>query len=698
MTSLLVSPPRKRGPRPNSRLREHLRQLPLSLNLQALSLAEGLRAALSVAVIIALNEYLQWPPLGEAVLAALLTCLCDPGGPIRRRVPVLLAFTLVGGLATAGIGLARGGGIVVALPLGVFALFCASLVRIYGQSAQQVGALLSTVLVLALDRALPDVTQAGIMAATFIGGGLWAVLLTMVIWRLHPFLPARRRVAQVYRALSVAVGDLQALLLAGGTDETAWTAHAQLHWQAVRTTIEAAREIVLDTLRARGASNTRAQQGLIRLETSDQIFGGMIAFSDALERGDARQRAVAERLLRRLRPLLLVLAQSIVTDSTKSNRQIARAIAAMAADAATLPEADAIRGIAEQIIDRLRIAYTLAVPANFLPGAGLDGSAPSLRERLLRPLQANLIWRSPALRHALRSAVVAAPALAFTMIWFTPYDHWLTITIVMTMQPYFGLTYTRALERIGGTVAGGLVAVLVGLVCTTPISIAIAMFPLCVAALAVRAVSFGLFIVALTPLIVLLVDLGQPGTSEWLIAGMRALFTVLGGVVAVVGCLLLWPSWEPERLGQEMPNAIGAQGRYAATVLSYLLGEQPIIAVERARRAAGIASNSLEASISRALLEPVFASRQALEAAMVIDAALRRCAGRSTAMMHDPAIGSTLPRATWQTWRDWIARSTAALAAGGARLDARPTASVEAVARIGRQIELIAGTLERLAG
>ena len=48
------------------------------------------------------------------------------------------------------------------------------------------------------------------------------------------------------------------------------------------------------------------------------------------------------------------------------------------------------------------------------------------------------------------------------MLWFTPYDHWLTITIVMTMQPYFGLTYTRVLQRIAGTVAGGLVAALVG--------------------------------------------------------------------------------------------------------------------------------------------------------------------------------------------------------------------------------------------
>jgi uncharacterized membrane protein YccC len=243
-----------------------------------------------------------------------------------------------------------------------------------------------------------------------------------------------------------------------------------------------------------------------------------------------------------------------------------------------------------------------------------------------------------------------------------------------------------------------LVAALVGLVCTTPISIAVAMFPLAVAALAVRAVSFGLFIAGLTPLIVLLVDIGQPGTSEWMIAGMRALLTVVGGIVAVAGCFLLWPSWEPERLVHEVRDAIAAQGRYAVAVLSHLLDEEPVAAIERARRAAGIASNSLEASISRALLEPATGPRVALPAAMVIDAALRRCAGRSTAIMLDATMRTALPQPAWRAWRDWIARSTAALAAGNVRLEARPAAAIEAVARIGRQLELIAGTLERLAG
>src|SRR3978361_1038282 len=99
-------------------------RLPIVVNARAISLAEGMRAGLSVAVIIALNEYLTFAPLREAALAALLTCICDPGGAIRRRVPVLLSFALIGATITAGYGLLREFGPAVALPLGVFGLFC----------------------------------------------------------------------------------------------------------------------------------------------------------------------------------------------------------------------------------------------------------------------------------------------------------------------------------------------------------------------------------------------------------------------------------------------------------------------------------------------------------------------------------------------------------------------------------------------
>ena len=185
----------------------------IAFNPRAVSIGEGLRAALAVAAIVAVSEWLHWPPLMDSALAAWLTCMCDAGGPIRQRVPFLLGFGIAGAAMTAGFGLL---GTLAPLPVVVAAatagVFCTSLARIYGQSMTQVGNLLTVTLVLALTRTLPDVQHAALQGLVFLGGSLWALLLTMAIWRVHPYAPALRAVAECWRALALLAADLREVL------------------------------------------------------------------------------------------------------------------------------------------------------------------------------------------------------------------------------------------------------------------------------------------------------------------------------------------------------------------------------------------------------------------------------------------------------------------------------------------------------
>ena len=274
--------------------------------------------------------------------------------------------------------------------------------------------------------------------------------------------------------------------------------------------------------------------------------------------------------------------------------------------------------------------------------------------RVLTPVRANLDRKSAAFRHAARAAVVAGPALMFTLSLSGHYQHWLTITLLLTLQPFYALTWQRALERIGGTVLGGLIAAVVALVCTTPLTIAAAMFPLAVLAFTMRAANYAVFIALLTPLVVLLTEFSRPGTGEVTIAVLRAGYTVAGGLLAVGGCILLWPSWEPDRLRRELRDAIVAHAVFAQAELGVLLGEEDAVAVDRARRAAGVASNNLETTISRALHEPRRRQRDNLQAAMVVDAALRRMAGRLSALQLDPHHADGIEPGALRGWREWI--------------------------------------------
>jgi uncharacterized membrane protein YccC len=399
-----------------------------------------------------------------------------------------------------------------------------------------------------------------------------------------------------------------------------------------------------------------------------------------------------------------VLASVALSDTRDVHPQIKRSIGEMEQEIARLPPDNSFRPIADRLVERLRIAYTLAVPANFVPDAEPDGRRPSLRERLLGPLRTNLTWRSLVTRHALRTAVTAGLALAYTMIWFTPYDHWLTIAILGTMQPFFAMTYTRAVERVAGTALGGIVAAVVGLICTTPLSIALAMFPLAVAAFAVRAVNFGLFMLALTPIFVLLFEMGEPATDEWRIALARVALTVIGGLTAVAANFVLWPSREPTRLVAGAREAIAAHGRYAEAEFARLLDQASPAEVELGRRDAGIATNVLESSVNRALIEQGDSRRDMLEAVLLIDAALRRFAGRLSVMRFDPGLSTTMTPDALRAWRDWIGGAMRSLAVGETELPPRPdtvgrdteTVETDSPRRLAGQIELMAEAMRRL--
>ncbi len=631
-----------------------LARLPLRFDPRAASLAEGLRAALSVAVIVAVGTLLHQPLAAVAALGALLTCLCDPGGPLRARLGPLLGFAVLGAAAAGGFGLARAGGIAVALPLAALAIFACSFARVFGQAGLQMGNLITVMVVIGLDQPLAPRTAATV-AGLFLAGGFWASLLTLAIWRIHPYGPARRALASAYRALGLLADDLHALLAAAATasprvEEARWAAHARTFRRAAREAIEAARTTVLGTLRARGPASRRGTEVLIRLEAADQAFGALIALSDSLEQEtDPLPRAAAAQALRRLRPLLRTLATAIETDRFARTDRLAASLDEMERGLASLPRDDRVRVLFAAIAERLRIALTLATPTG-APIAAADRAPPGTGwwQRARDTIRSNLDRELLPLRHALRAALAAVPALGFTLVHPTPYGHWLTITLVLTMQPYFGLTWLRALERIGGTVAGGLVAAALAFVLHGPLAIAAALFPLAVLSLSLRTVSYALFITTLTPMIVLLVELDLPGTSEPTIALMRALYTVAGGLLAVASCLVLWPSFEPARVDGEVRAAIAAHARYAETLLAALvdarcLGTTTWPDVENARRAAGLASNNLEASLSRALLEPRRAGFARFEPALAIDAALRRMAGRLLALQHDPDAATLSP-------------------------------------------------------
>jgi uncharacterized membrane protein YccC len=670
-----------------------LHRLPIGLDFTGISIAEGLRAAVATGVVLLINNaWIGSPALTLAAFAATLTCFCDTGGPVRQRVPALLSFTLLGALVWAGLGLIHGAGPWIVVPTACAIVFCNSMARVWGPRAQAVGNVLTVVLSLAADRPL-GTAQAGVLFLSFVGGGAWATLLTIFIWRIHPNGPARRLLTGDWRFLAALARDLAGLLERGDVSPYEWAAHARAHRRAVRDALEETRGMVVATLRSPGPISAESARLLLGLETADRVFGALIALSDRLESAEEGPfRAASRKVLRRLRPLLTLLGQERVA---RPNR-LERVLGDMAADAASDPALD---GIVEVLIDRLRVAFRLKGEHGDPVAADVPRLDGSPKTGLWQALRSNLDWQSAILRHAVRASVLTGAAVTVSLLWWSPYSHWLTVTVALTMQPYFAATWQRALERTGGTVLGALTGGGLAFLPQDPLTTALTLVPLCILGFSVRQVSYGAYIACLTPLTVVLFEVAEPGHGAFVIAAMRTLYTVGGGVAAVLACMVLWPSWEPDRTGQELRATLRAHADYAAALFEALSIAAGWEKVEGMRRKAGVASNNLEASLSRLLQEPDRGGAGRIEAWLAADASLRRLGGGLIALQHDIHAADSVDRATWEAWRAWIPATLYALSDERALHAPKPSAPADStLARLGRVLELLEDVVAETIG
>jgi len=123
--------------------------------------------------------------------------------------------------------------------------------------------------------------------------------------------------------------------------------------------------------------------------------------------------------------------------------------------------------------------------------------------------------------------------------------------------------------------------------------------------------------------------------------------------------------------------------------------------MDAARREAGLGSCNLEAALSRALLEPARMPPDRLEAATLIDAALRRMDGRLAVLQMKDRQTSSAEKL--RAWGAWITKALAAIATGDATAPGpRPTLQgldadvVDGLTRIARQIDLVARARRQL--
>jgi len=522
---------------------------------------------------------------------ALNISFSDSRDPYSMRARRMLLAALLTGIAVT-FGSLSGHSNILAVTAATLWAFAAGMLVSLGTSAGDLGVISLVTLVVFAARPLAPLQalEAGLAA---MAGGLLQTLLSVALWPIRPYEPERRIVAALYAALAdVARSPTPP---SDAPPNTVQFADAQ------------------DALTALSRDRSVAAERLVfLLNQAERIRLSLLNLGRLYRRlkRDPRGEAAAAKLLGVLEAAAASLesiagntlagkACADIEPYTDSAREFAQSNQAAHSTffSALLRDAryqlDALGG-------QLRASTGVATGAV----ARNDEREPWPRRFTgrLAKIQANLSLHSTVFRHALRLAVCLGLGDAVGRGLAVQRTYWIPMTIAIVLKPDFTATVSRGILRLSGTFAGLVLATALFHFVHGGIVVNIALLGLFMFLMRwVGAANYGIFVTALSAMVVLLIAL--TGVAPKQVISARAINTAVGGVLAMLA-YAVWPTWERTQIGPALADMIANYRDYFRAVIGAYAGGSPRV-IDRTRVSGRRARSNAEASVDKMSAEPV---------------------------------------------------------------------------------------------
>lgn len=578
----------------------------------------GLRTALATAVPLLAASYLDPAAASWAPLAGFIVALADKGGAYRSRAAIMAA-TGAGGLGAVVLGsLISGHGLATAAAVAVLIAIC-SLAQAWGPQLVSVGNSVAVQLLVAAS--LPCTPHEALERGVgFAAGAGFALVLGLLVWPVRVYKPGRRATSAALAALAQ-----MARAVAGPRD-----AVAPMH-RAIRDKIEVARVVLAATRRGRRGETGRGERLLALVQLCDQLFGLLVGIEESLDAGcPPGPRAHVERGLAEIAAGLAELSEHVLLE--RPPPATGRTWAAPPPD-----ETDEVaRALAVHAFALVARAHEdLAIATSVVASLPDDSSPVHLviperepRRPLREVLHDAFDPDGPVLRHALRVLVVVSIAMTLARALDLSHRYWVTLTAFLLLTPLGAQSRIRAIQRVAGTIVGGVLAAAIPWAVGDPRIILVLIIALAGLSASVLQLNYALYAMLMTPTFVLLAELHA---TEVNLVGVRIVNTLLGAGIVVIGTLV-FPVRPAARFDDAIASAYEAAAAYLVEVTAAISGRvpQPSLSVVAARRALGIAINRAEVSLDALVTER--APSAVVEPRMTQTVFLRRLAASITTL------------------------------------------------------------------
>ena len=582
------------------------------------ALADGLRITVEIimpALVFALMGNIETGMLIS--LGALCVSISDGPGPVGHKKNGMLYATLLVFLMAMITGLFNSN----ILSLGILVLastFLLTMLSVYGNRAGAIGT--AGLLIMILRMSTPvTISEAFIDSFLVMAGGAWYMVIALLFYHLTPFRPAQRALGDCINETAKYL-RIKSELYNPSSDLEKEYKRLLDQQVVVNTAQDAVRELLFKN---RSITKESTRYGRVLVLTFTYVVD---LFEDIMATwynySSLREKYAATGILQEIQILLRKISREMtnIGDAIHDN-------SAYTKELELIPALDHLKIKIDALTDSGSTIMLKKILVNLRNlGENVDEITRYFKEDLsgkkeIRShkeysrfvshqkvswdiLKNNLTFKSSVFRHSLRMMITCGAGFAIAkLISQGHHSYWILMTIIIILKPGYSLTKQKNWDRLIGTLAGGIIGLLVlAFVKNDNVLFAFIVFFMIGTYTMLRG-SYVLMVIFLTPYVLILFHFLGLGALD--VASERLSDTAIASVLAFLSSYFLFPQWESSNLINHMASTLRANLNYLQKLKDLFSGKEiSTLDYKLIRKELFVSTANLSAALHRMLSEP----------------------------------------------------------------------------------------------
>lgn len=592
----------------------------LKLFLKSTSFSRAILVGIAVTLPIVLGLQLGYFEIGLAIcFGAFLSSPSDVSGSFRhKKKGILVSAALV--LVVSFIKGYLHYELWLLLPVLGLLTFIIAFISIYGFRASLVSfsGLMALVLSFANDLKELEIYQ----YVALIGlGGLWYLLLAKIWYRIYPEEETEELLSETY-LLTAEFLETRGKLVGPQVDYERLQAKLLNLQSELTENHEILREILILSKKNSSWSHYQDNRLLIFVQLVDMLetaIANPVDYDrmDALFNDHPKYIKIFQDLIFKMSQQLRMISEAgNDKNSLPKNESLTKSIENARLEIALLRETldydeylmlQNLLGYQEKQFNKLKRIKSLLGDLNITELDSIDRKAaklfvaPQVYDPIL--LLRNFSFKSTIFRHSFRLAVTVMIGYALGSIFAFQNPYSILFIVIITMRPNYGLTKSRAKDRIIGTLIGGVIAAsLVFLIHNLYVFGTLGVISL-VISLSMFQKNYRASAIFITISVVFIYAILSPDILT--VIQFRIIDTFVGAGLSIAAMLWLWPTWEFVEIKESIKKSVKANKDFLHKITEYYQqkGNLPT-SYNLARKEAFLATSSLSSAFQRMSQEP----------------------------------------------------------------------------------------------